>query len=71
MIAACLVFVAASRQRLAFALLMFAIMAGGYFFLGGKEYSLTTQRNFFGVWRVNSDEKNEFHRLMHGSTTHG
>ena len=64
-------YVVASRQRVAFALSLLAIMAGSYSYLEAKEHSLTTQRNFFGVWRVSSDDKNEFHRLKHGSTTHG
>ena len=64
-------YLVASRQRVAFALSLFAIIAGSYSYLDAKEQSLTTQRNFFGVWRVSSDEKNEFHRLKHGSTTHG
>jgi spermidine synthase len=61
----------AARQRVAFALSLLAIMAGSYSYLDEKENSLLTQRNFFGVWRVSSDEKKEFHRLRHGSTTHG
>ncbi len=62
-------YLVASRQRVAFALSLLAIMAGSYSYLDAKERSLTIQRNFFGVWRVISDENNEFHRLKHGSTT--
>ena len=64
-------YVVASRQRVAFALSLLAIPIGSYTYLGAKDHSLTTQRNFFGVWRVSSDEKNESHRLKHGSTVHG
>ena len=64
-------YVVASRQRFTFALSLLAIAAGSYAYLDAKEHSLTTQRNFFGVWRVSSDEKNESHRLKHGSTIHG
>lgn len=74
MIAACPVLscgIAWSRSwlKFAFPLLVAVLMLGSS--LDTKERSLTTQRNFFGVWRVSSDEKNEFHRLKHGSTTHG
>jgi spermidine synthase len=64
-------YLAASRQRVAFALSLLAILAGSYWYLDAKEFSLTTQRNFFGVWRVSSDPDSQFHRLRHGSTTHG
>ncbi|HKY41718.1 MAG TPA: fused MFS/spermidine synthase [Pyrinomonadaceae bacterium] len=58
-----------SWLKFAFPVLVAVLMLGSY--LDTRERSLTTQRNFFGVWRVSSDEKNEFHRLKHGSTTHG
>ncbi len=64
-------YIVAKRQRVAFALSLLAILAGSYSYLDEKEHSLLTQRNFFGVWRVSSDQKKEFHRLRHGSTTHG
>lgn len=71
---ACLVIsggIAWSKSWLKFALpVLVALLTFGSY-LDAKERSLTTQRNFFGVWRVSSDEKNEFHRLKHGSTTHG
>ena len=63
--------IASSKSWLKFALpLLVAVLTFGSY-LDSKERWLTVQRNFFGVWRVSSDEKNEFHRLMHGSTTHG
>ncbi len=65
------VYVVASRQRIAFALSLLAVIVGSYSHLDTQESALTTQRNFFGVWRVSADDKNEFHRLKHGSTTHG
>ena len=72
--AACLVLsggIAWSKSWLKFALpVLVAVLTFGSY-LDAKERSLTTQRNFFGVWRVSSDEKNQFHRLKHGSTTHG
>ena len=61
----------ASRQGVIFGLSVLAVMIGGYRYINAGENMLTTQRNFFGVWRVASIEGGKFHRLQHGSTTHG
>ena len=55
--------------KFAFPVLVAVLTLGSY--LNVNELSLTTQRNFFGVWRVTSDKNNEVHGLMHGSTLHG
>lgn len=61
----------ASRQGIIFGLSILAVMIGGYPYMNDSAEMLTTQRNFFGVWRVASVENGRFHRLQHGSTTHG
>lgn len=66
-----LVYVAAARHRLVFAVALVAVMLGSYKYLNDGASTLTTQRNFFGVWSVTSENGGGFHRIRHGSTTHG
>lgn len=48
------------------------VVIGGYQYVFASENALTTQRNFFGVWRVTSEQDSAaFHKLKHGSTVHG
>lgn len=56
-----------------FAISMLAtVLIGGYRYIFAGEDVLTTQRNFFGVWRVSSEVNGAaFHKLKHGSTVHG
>ncbi|MDQ5843972.1 MAG: fused MFS/spermidine synthase [Acidobacteriota bacterium] len=61
----------ASRRRFVFGLSLLAVMIGGYGYLSARENSLTTVRNFFGVWRVSSEDQDKIHRLQHGTTAHG
>ena len=60
----------ASRHGVIFALSVLAVMIGGYRYMNASADTLTTQRNFFGVWRVTTEGR-DLHRLQHGSTTHG
>ena len=60
----------ASRHGVIFAISVLAVMIGGYRYMNASADALTTQRNFFGVWRVTM-ENGDIHRLQHGSTTHG
>jgi len=46
-------------------------MFGSYKYLNDGASNLTTQRNFFGVWNVSAESGGSFHKLRHGSTTHG
>ena len=66
-----LVYLCAARHRWVFALGLVAVMAGSYKYLNDGASTLTTQRNFFGVWNVAAENGGAFHRLRHGSTTHG
>ena len=66
-----LAYLVASRRRYFFGLSLVAVMIGGYAYLSTTENSLTTVRNFFGVWRVSTDYNGTIHRLRHGTTFHG
>jgi len=66
-----LVYLAAARHRWVFALGLVAVMFGSYKYLNDGASNLTTQRNFFGVWNVSAESGGSFHKLRHGSTTHG
>lgn len=66
-----LVYLAAARHRLVFAVGLVAVMAASYRYLNDGASTLTTQRNFFGVWSVTAESGGQFHRIRHGSTTHG
>lgn len=65
-----LCYFAVSRRPVVFALSLLAVWVGvGYFNV--NENVLVRKRNFFGIWQVTSESADRFHRLMHGSTTHG
>ena len=64
-------YLVASRHGVIFGLSILAVMIGSYHYLNSIGNTLTIQRNFFGVWKVVSVENGTFHRLQHGSTTHG
>ena len=61
-----------SRQPLAFALGVGAILACGNFYTAGISVAILEQkRSFFGVHRVSVSPDGRFHFLSHGSTLHG
>ena len=64
-------YLVASRHGVIFGLSILAIMIGSYHYLNSGGNTLITKRNFFGVWKVVSVENDNYHRLQHGSTTHG
>ena len=59
------------RRPIMFALGLAAFLIGSTPYLNASTQTLTTQRNFFGVWRVTESKTEEFRRLWHGSTVHG
>ena len=59
------------RRPLVFALALAALMFASIPYLNASVQTLTTDRNFFGVWRVTTNPHEEFRRLYHGSTVHG
>lgn len=66
-----LCFVLSFRRPLVFALGLAALMFASIPYLNASMQTLTTERNFFGVWRVTDNPHEEFRRLYHGSTVHG
>jgi len=66
-----LVYIATLRQPVMFAFGLAAFLLGSVPYLNASTQTLTTQRNFFGVWRVTDSKTEEFRRLWHGSTVHG
>jgi hypothetical protein len=64
-------YLASARHRLVFAAALVAVMLGSYKYVNDGASTLTTQRNFFGVWTVTAQNGGGFHTLRHGSTTHG
>src|SRR5215204_1577285 len=59
------------RRPIVFALALAALMFASIPYLNASVQTLTTDRNFFGVWRVTTNQHEEFRRLYHGSTVHG
>ena len=59
------------RRPIVFALALAALMFASIPYLNASVQTLTTDRNFFGVWRVTTNPHEEFRRLYHGSTVHG
>jgi len=59
------------RQPLRFALCLGAILLGANFVTVVGKKTLHTERNFFGVLRVNRDAGDSMHTLIYGSTIHG
>jgi hypothetical protein len=59
------------RQPLRFALCLGAILLGANFVTVVGKRTLHTERNFFGVLRVNRNASDTMHTLIHGSTIHG
>jgi hypothetical protein len=59
------------KQPLRFALCLGALMLSANFVTVVGKKTLHTERNFFGVLRVNRDASDRVHTLVHGSTIHG
>jgi len=59
------------KQPLRFALCLGAIMLGASFVPVVGKRRLLAERNFFGVLRVEGNEGDTMHTLIHGSTVHG
>lgn len=59
------------RRPFVFALSLAALMFASIPYTNARVQTLTTERNFFGVWRVTTSETEDFRRLYHGSTVHG
>jgi hypothetical protein len=59
------------KRPLRFALSLGAVMVGAGFMTGASTHTLHSERNFFGVLRVVSDQNNGLHSFLHGSTVHG
>jgi hypothetical protein len=66
-----LCFVFSFRRPIVFALSFAAFMFAAIPYLNASVQTLTTERNFFGVWRVTTNPNEPFRRLYHGSTVHG
>ena len=66
-----LCFVFSFRRPFIFALSLAALMFASIPYLNASVETLTTERNFFGVWRVTTSPTEDFRRLYHGSTVHG
>jgi len=65
------VYLVTLRRPVMFAFGLAAFLLGSVPYLNASTQTLTTQRNFFGVWRVTDSKTEEFRRLWHGSTVHG
>jgi hypothetical protein len=59
------------RRPLVFALSFAAFLFAAIPYVNAQVQTLTTMRNFFGVWRVTTSRNDQFRRLYHGSTVHG
>lgn len=59
------------KQPLRFSLCLGAILLGASFVTVVGNKTLHTERNFFGVLRVNRNASDTMHTLIHGSTIHG
>ena len=59
------------KQPLRFTLCLGAIMLGANFVPVVGKRTLHAERNFFGVLRVEGNQSDTMHTLMHGSTLHG
>jgi hypothetical protein len=59
------------RRPFIFALSFAAFLFAAIPYLNASVQTLTTMRNFFGVWRVTTNRNEQFRRLYHGSTVHG
>ncbi len=66
-----LCFVFTFRRPFVFALSLASLMFASIPYSNASVQTLTTQRNFFGVWRVTTSSNEDFRRLYHGSTVHG
>lgn len=64
-------YVATIRQPALFAIALAAFLLGAKPYMNASIQTITTERNFFGVWRVTSSKGEDFRRLWHGSTVHG
>lgn len=64
-------YVATVRQPALFAIALAAFLLGAKPYMNASIHTITSERNFFGVWRVTSSKGEEFRRLWHGSTVHG
>ena len=66
-----LCFLVTLRRPIIFAFALAAFMFAALPYLNASTTTLTTVRNFFGVWRVTTDANGEVRKLWHGSTVHG
>jgi spermidine synthase len=64
-------YVVTLRRPVMFAFGLAAFLLGSTPYLNASTQTITTHRNFFGVWRVTDSNTEEFRRLWHGSTVHG
>ena len=59
------------KRPLRFALGVAALILASRVYIGPFGHILRTERSFFGVYRVATDDTHRFHLLFHGGTTHG
>ncbi|HXQ69064.1 MAG TPA: fused MFS/spermidine synthase [Pyrinomonadaceae bacterium] len=64
-------FVISIQRPIAFGLGLAALMLGALPHFNSSDEILSSERNFFGIWRVTANRKIGFRLLTHGSTTHG
>lgn len=60
-----------AKRRWRFAAGLVAVMIASSYYAGPFGHILHTERSFFGVSRVTTDEQGRFHLLFHGGTAHG
>ena len=60
-----------AKRRWRFAAGLVGVMIASSYYAGPFGHILHTERSFFGVSRVTSDEQGRFHLLFHGGTAHG
>jgi hypothetical protein len=60
-----------AKRPLRFAAGITAVFVGSAAFTGVYGHVLSSERSFFGVYRVSNDERNHFRRLFHSGTIHG
>jgi len=59
------------KRPLRFAMGLAALMLASGAYTGHFGHVLSTERSFFGVYRIANDDANELRVLFHGSTVHG
>ncbi|HET6975592.1 MAG TPA: fused MFS/spermidine synthase [Pyrinomonadaceae bacterium] len=66
-----LCFAMSFQRPIVFGLALGAFLLGTTPYLKSTDQTLATERNFFGIWRVTTNQDQAFRRLYHGSTIHG